>query len=578
MNGTPREHSLAPADHVLAWGLALATVVVLALTSQMGFTRDESFYFHAAHQYGGWFAELEDNIEAGQLRESFTQESVDRHWSYNPEHPVLVKTTFALSYRYLHAQTGWLSPSLAMRFPAFVFTGWLVAVMFLFTRRSFGSRGAALLAPVFLLTIPRFFFHAHLTCFDVPVTAVWVAFMYAYWRSLDSTGWAWLTGAMWGVALITKLNAFFLPLVLLAHWGLRAIGRGRVAPGGRLAVPPVPFALFAMALLGPVIFTAGWPRHWFDTWNRVAWYLQFHLNHEHYYIDYFGRALIRPPFPVDFPFVMTLVTLPVPLLVAFVGGSTSMGRDWIARLRARVPDPRGTGLLIALNILVPILVIARPSTPVFGGIKHWFPSLPFMCIVAAVGVVRLGAALRRRRDARTGDAQQGPAPAAIAMAALVIGTGAWETVGSHPYGTSHYNAVVGYYTGAADRLAMRQFWGYASRGALGWLDDNAPERARVHFQNTTPGAVDMYQREGWLREDIQYAWTIDSADYFLLHHQKSFEPLHYQVWDRFGTQAPVHTVTVNGVPVLSVYRNERRAERDARSAPRSVVAPQTGPD
>ena len=523
-------------------------MIVLANTADMGFTRDESFYFHAAREYAGWFHELEDNWDNGTLRESFTQASVDRHWGYNPEHPVLVKTTFALSGMILHDKLEWMSPSLAYRFPAMLFTGWLCAVMYLFALGWTRSRAVGVLAPLLLLTIPRFFFHAHLTCFDVPVTAVWVAFMYAYWRSIGSTKWAWVTGFMWGIALITKLNAFFLPFVLLLHWGIRATFASRVRADGRLKVPDVPFALFAMAIVGPIVFVLGWPRHWFDTWNRVLWYLRFHLNHEHYFVLYFGQSLIRPPFPVGFPFVMTAVTTPLATLLAWAVGSGLVLKDAWSNFRARIVDPRGTALLFALNIAIPFLIIARPSTPVFGGVKHWFPALPFLCIIGAWGIVRLAAAVANNRP--------GPALATtVLVGGCIVGAAAYETADSHPYGTAHYNALVGGISGAADQEAMRQFWGYAGRGALDWLNENAPEGSRIHFQNTTQGAVDMYRREGWLREDLRPAWSVETADFFLLHHQKSFAPLHYDVWERFGTRSPVFTVNLHGVPMLSVYEN-----------------------
>ncbi len=535
-------------DRLIALFIAAGTILVLAQTADMGFTRDESFYFHAAREYAGWFAEMGDNWENGELRESFTQQSVDRHWGYNPEHPVLVKTTFALSGMLFHQKLDWMSASLAYRFPAMVFTGWLCSVMYLFALGWTRSRTVGVLAPLLLMTIPRFFFHAHLTCFDVPVTAVWVAFMYSYWRSLDSTKWAWITGFMWGIALITKLNAFFLPVVLLAHWGMRAALMSRVTRDARVEVPKVPFALFAMAIVGPIIFVLGWPRHWFDTWNRVLWYLRFHLNHEHYFVLYFGHSLIRPPFPSSYPLVMTLVTTPLATLFAWAVGVSLVANDTFQQFRKNIVEERGTALLFALNIIVPVLVIARPSTPVFGGIKHWFPALPFLCIIGAWGIVRIGEMIADKQT-KTAVAIAG------VLGATAVGTAAYETADSHPYGTAHYNALVGSVSGAADRDGMRQFWGYAARGALDWLNENAEEGARVHFQNTTQGAVDMYKREGWLRDDIRSAWSVDIADYFLLHHQKSFAPLQYEVWERFQTQSPVFTVNLHGVPMLSVYQN-----------------------
>lgn len=543
-------HTPRPLDYALASLIAFGTIAVLFVTQDMGFTRDESFYFHAAEQYAGWFRELIANSKAGIIGESFTQANIDRHWSYNPEHPVLVKTSFALSGLLFHETLGWMSPSEAFRFPAFLFTGWLLVVVYLFTYRAWGSRAAAVLAPLLLMTLPRFFFHTHLTCFDVPVTTVWVAFIYAYWRSLDTTRWAWLAGAMWGVALITKLNAFFLPFVVLAHWGIGAARHIRVDRSLRITVPRVPLAWVAMATLGPLIFYVGWPRHWFDTLNRVLWYMRFHLHHEHYFVTFFGEALIRPPFPVEFPFVMTLVTTPIVHLLAFAVGAALLVWRWIAQRRAGEVDPRGTSLLIAMNILIPFLIIARPSTPVFGGVKHWFPALPFMCMVAAYGIVRVAASFDGRQRA-----------AALAlMAACALGVGARDTAHIHPYGTSYYSPIIGGITGAADRKATRQIWGYASRGALDWVNRNVPASARVHFHDSAWGAYAMYQREGLLRDDVRGVWSIEGSDYFLLDHDKAFEPEHYRMWHDYGTQSPVHTVTINGVPVISVYQRLEDAD------------------
>src|SRR5690554_6508137 len=189
----------------------------------MGFTRDEGFYFHAAAQYIGWFEELWKNLHAGELAASFTQANIDRHWGYNPEHPVLMKAAFALSHKIFFELLGWMSPSTAMRFPTMLTAGWLLSGVYLFGRQ-LGGRLAGLVAVGALLLQPRFFFHAHLACFDVAVAAMNFWVVYAYWRSLGSKGWAVTTGLLFGLALSTKLNAFFLPITLVMHWLLTHAG------------------------------------------------------------------------------------------------------------------------------------------------------------------------------------------------------------------------------------------------------------------------------------------------------------------------------------------------------------------
>ncbi|MFU8806903.1 MAG: ArnT family glycosyltransferase, partial [Bradymonadaceae bacterium] len=379
-------HRLSRWDWFWASALFIGATALFLSTMQMGFTRDEGFYFHAAGQYIGWFEDLWANLHSGALAESFTQANVDKHWGYNPEHPVLMKSAFALSHKIFHELLGWMSPSTALRFPTALTGAGLISVLYLFGRQLFG-RTAGFVAAGALLFQPRFFFHAHMACFDVPITFFWVATVYAYWRSYDSRRWVILTGVLFGLGLSTKLNAFFLPAVLGLHWFLvhfNQFGLERRLEGWRLKTPPVPKAFVSMAILGPLLFYALWPRHWFDTFARVKWYINFHLTHEHYFVDYFGMNLQIPPFPISYPWVMTAVTVPATILFASVIGLVyylrrrrvdGELRRWGLAIKARkLPvgpgfDARGSGVLLAINLIFPIALISMPDTPIFGGTK-----------------------------------------------------------------------------------------------------------------------------------------------------------------------------------------------------------------
>lgn len=583
--------SFAPIDRrdwLIGALIFLGTLTLLLSTTQMGFTRDESFYFHAAYDYVQWFEGLWDNLRAGKVGLSFTREVVDRHWSYNPEHPVLMKSLFALSYKLFYQKLQWLSLSDAMRLPTMVLSSWLVAMTYGFGRQLFG-RAAGLIGALALLLQPRFFFHAHLACFDAPIAAMSFAVIYAYWRALGEQGarrWVWLTGALWGLALATKLNAFFLPVLLVIHWLLTRwmeVGIVRDAQTKRLSVrlPSMPWALVSMALLGPLIFYMHWPRIWFETVKRVWWYMKFHLHHEHYLVDYFGQWLQHPPFPWSYPWVMTLVTVPAVTLVASGLGLVfwwhqrdvlARVKQWTHALKARAlppvaADPRGTGLLLAINFLFPIMLIARPSTPIFGGTKHWMPSMPYLSMMAGFGVV-FSAQLAWRWFARessgaTSEAGDGDAlpqtPSSRGQQALTLLLGAslllpaaWELRNNHPFGTSYYNAFIGSTQGAADRLMMRQFWGYGSRQALPWLNTHAKPSARVYTHNTTSWAFSDMQRDGLARKDLRIT-GLAGSDFTLYEHQRAFVYQLVQIWEEYGTRAPVYVVKVDGVPVVSVY-------------------------
>ena len=71
-------------DPVIAVALAAVYLIVLLVgLDQLGYARDEGFYFHAARSYQAWF-ELFASDPAAALS------SVDAHWSVNHEHPSLV--------------------------------------------------------------------------------------------------------------------------------------------------------------------------------------------------------------------------------------------------------------------------------------------------------------------------------------------------------------------------------------------------------------------------------------------------------------------------------------------------------
>ena len=550
-----RRHRLQALDLTIAFALFIAHLAFLVSTMDMGFTRDEGYYFHAAEDYQGWFTEWEENRAAGHGEDSFTMDNIGKHWDNNPEHPVLLKTLFGLSWHELAVERDWMAPTTAMRFPTALFAALLSAFLFLFFVEAFGARVGALFAVSALVFMPRYFFHSHLACFDSPMSTMWFMVMYAYWKSYNSRTWAWLTGLLFGIALITKLNAFFIPFALILHWALTGLRELKwVWSDGkrRLQIPKIPLAFVTMALLGPLIFYLGWPRHWFDTFNRIAWYISRHWNHEHYYVYYFGEALIRPPFSVAFPFVMTLITVPVITLLTGALGGASLGVEAITgRRKALGFDPRGTGILILINLLLPILIIARPTTPIFGGTKHWMHAMPWLCVLAGVGMVRVFSAVWGKRGT------WGSSPlrhVAMLVFALVLTVPLFHaTLYVHPNGTAYYNEVIGGVRGAADAEMMRQFWGYSTRSGLAFINETAESRSRIFPHNANGDAMHWYRQDGLLRQDLHDAWSPGHADYAFFNYQRAFVPVAQDIWSAMDTTAPMRVWTANGVPVFSIY-------------------------
>jgi len=313
---------------------------------------------------------------------------------------------------------------------------------------------------------------------------------------------------------------------------------------------------------------------WFDTYANFRWYLEFHLEHEHYMQVYFGEVLAYPPFPWGFPAVMTLLTVPLVTLALALAGGASWLFPWMRtkwhRLRQGEtlrsgPRPWGLGALLGIHAIYPILLIALPSTPVFGGTKHWLPAMPFICLIAGIGFDRMALSLSdicRIQQLRWRHAVSG------VLVVICLAPSVSATMHIHPQGTAYYNTLAGGASGAAEAGMQRQFWGYSTRQGLDYLNEHVPYGKTVYFHKCTRTSWDMYRKEGLIREDIKHIADIFDLDrleqrlkrtsHAVYHHQKDHDEYEVVIWRSYGTHLPVHQVIVDGVPMLSIYKNPRQ--------------------
>ncbi|MBI5495209.1 MAG: glycosyltransferase family 39 protein [Deltaproteobacteria bacterium] len=551
----------------IALALFVGTALLVGLTSEsVGFTRDEGYYFKAAEDYFGWFREWAAAWGRGDLGAPFSRAVIDRYWSYNHEHPVLMKALFGLSWGVLKEQWGLFSlHSTAFRFPAFLAAGLSVAFTYLLARE-FLRRSTSVVAALLWLSMPHAFWHMHLACFDVPVCAAHTWLVLTYVRGRHSWRGALVVGIAFGLGAAIKHNVLIVPGVLLIHWVMAEGSRVR-RDGAFLILPPVPLAFLSMAVLGPLVFLAHWPYLWPDIAARYGWYLGFHLNHEHYPILYFGELLTRPPFPHAFVYVMTAVTAPLALCVLMVlgtGMATYAGlrltwrryagrpADEVTRvgLTSRHGDPTGWGALLLLgNAAFPFALWIPDTTPIFGGTKHWMNAMPFLCILAAWA---LEEALQRARSAWQRAAAVPWARAWGLAAALTVLPGFIMSARVHPYGLSSYNELVGFARGAANVGFQRTFWGHEPRAVLPAINARTRERGSIHFGDTNYDDWRMYVRDALLRKDMGFSNTVAGAAVASVQPQGEFKDQWMDVVNSWATTRPHAVVHVDGVPLLTV--------------------------
>ncbi|HVU49493.1 MAG TPA: glycosyltransferase family 39 protein [Polyangia bacterium] len=603
-------------DRLVMALLALMTVTwLLAVEGRQGFGRDEGQYFRAGERYWGWFEELGHNIAAGHPGQSFTPQGLDRYWSDNaPDHPVVAKVLYGLSWRLFHRCTctgpaRYLHPipvrgrhitlplfkrdSTAFRFPAMLFAALLVSLVYRFCRR-FVAPPAAVAGAVLTLAQPHYFFHAQIACFDAPITTMAFAVGYAYWKSLRSARWGVLTGVVFGVALGTKHNAWLMPIFLAGHYVWMRRG-DLLGTDGRRRLPRVPLAFVSMVVIGPLVFLLHWPWLWQAPLLRTRAYVNRHLQHEHYNFEYLGRNWNAPvtdpslkPLRMTAPFVETLFTVPVTTLALSLVGAVvllrrrrgeAVGPDAEAETRpeetrASRPDwrrpgadvDRAPGAFLAVQIFGPLCVVALPATPIFGGVKHFMPAMPYIAVAAALGLDRLARVVRAALvapRARGSGATRARVDAAlpVALAALVCLPALVETRRSHPDGLSHYNLLAGGFAGGASLGMNRQFWGYSVLPMLPWVNGN-PDKSAMYWHDVISDALFMYKREGRLGLDVGDTGyglpAIDRSSVGILFYEKHWAGYEGEFWDAYGTTRPVYVREREGVPLIAAYQRGKR--------------------
>jgi hypothetical protein len=593
-------------DRIVTALLALTTITwLLATEGRQGFGRDEGQYMRAGERYWGWFEELGTNLAHGTLGRSFTRAGIDHYWSDNaPDHPAIMKTLYGLSWRAFHrchctGPTRSLHPipvpgrhitlplfareSTAFRFPAILFAGALVALVYRFAR-SLMPRPAAAAAAVLTVAQPHYFFHAPIACFDAPITTMAFAVGLAYWKSLRSPRWGIAAGVLFGIALGVKHNAWLMPLFLVPHylWMRRGDLRAR-------RLPRVPLAFVAMLVLGPPIFYLHWPWLWRDPIARTRAYVNRHLEHEHYNFEYLGLNWNRPPttagrklLRATAPFVETGLTVPVTTLAlaavgvvvllrrrkgdpivadgereapAASGDTTTPAPSW---LRPGADVDRAPGAFLLLQTLGPLAVLAVPSTPIFGGVKHFMTAMPYLAVLAGIGISTVVPALMTLLP---GAWSRWRAAAPAALAALFCLPAVVETRRSHPDGLGHYNLLAGGFAGGATLGMNRQFWGYAVEPMLDVIDRD-PARREMYWHDVISDAISMYRRDGRLSMQVGNTGFgeegIRRSQLGILFYEKHWAIYESWFWDSYGTTQPAFVRDREGVPLVTLYRRGGR--------------------
>jgi hypothetical protein len=223
-------------------------------------------------------------------------------------------------------------------------------------------------------------------------------------------------------------------------------------------------------------------------------------------------------------------------------------------LRPGADVDRAPGAFLFVQILGPMAVLALPSTPIFGGIKHFMPALPYLAVLAGVGLAWLARQLAAALPAARAQLRTlGPA----ALAVLVCLPALAETRRSHPDGLAHYNLLAGGFAGGASLGMNRQFWGYSVLPMLPMIDAARSDNSAMYWHDVIGDALSMYKRERRLSLEVGNTGFgedgIRHSRMGILFYEKHWAIYEGWFWTEYGTTRPAYVRAREGVPLVTLY-------------------------
>jgi 4-amino-4-deoxy-L-arabinose transferase-like glycosyltransferase len=463
----------------------LITFVLLAATSAgVGVVWDEPIYVEATERAARWFG----LIFSGQFGQAFEQYTFGISWGLVHEHPPLFRYVNALGWTLTR---DWLPAPLHHRIGSIAVAALTVGILVGVIWRVRGAR-TALFAAAALLSMPRIFFHMHLTVLDFPLAAMWIVGTLVFFNEVSKTPpvgsvavWrpslrsAFVIGAWIGLGLLTKINA----VLLLPFWGLWLLIYRR---SWRM------ITTFALSLLiGLAVLIAGWPWIWGNPLTGLWNWVQFFRVHFEIRQWFAGQLYVETPWTL--PWLILLIT--TPLLVWLMGLIGALvGRKHAENRRSGVLD-EWIGLHL-LGLAVVVGYYAFSPTPIHDQDRLLLPAFVHLAILSGEGFNRLWGWLGARLDR--------PLRGAVAqtsLAILLLLPGIVQNVRLHPYQLAYYGEVVGGVRGAA-RLDMETI--YFASTYVHFLPalNQLPANALVWVMPNSWDVLYYYQKVGLLRADL----------------------------------------------------------------------------
>lgn len=422
----------------------------------------------------------------------------------------------------------------------------LVFVVCFFAISTFGLF-AGLISFLSLITYPLFFAEGHFNIKDPALAAFFAGTLWTFYQSLVTKKVKWLIGTtiFLGMALGTKFNVLFLPLIVVVYLIYLTLSKQiSLSILKKFSLKHYLF-LFFVPLGSFLIFLISWPyllKNFPANLLNVLYYYKeigigANYQPENFYILGFNT------FPLQW------IIFTTPPLVLFL---TTVGIFAVFKQRKRA---LGVTVLWLIWFVVPIIRVSLPNTAIYGGIRQILEFLPAMALLSGLGAWQISYWLRKYKFTK-------------ALLLLFFLFPLIILIKMHPNQNVYFNFLIGGLKGATERNfpSWGNSFGNAYLQGIKWINEHAEYGAKLALIQGTPSNAPLI----FLRPDINYLVNgnedtpytyfsgIDKEGEYLM--ELTFNDTGKNFFYRWEYVEkfldPVYELKVDGVSILKIWKND----------------------
>lgn len=454
---------------------------------------------------------------------------VDTHWERYPPFAITLASFSSLIWsEWLHLTDSVSAHHLVVVF----FAALAVSATYAFGFELTGSVFLASCAAFILAGLPLFFGHSHVNIKDVPQTALFTLSLWLGVVALKQSARLpyIIAGFFWGLAMATKFNAVFVP-VILGIWHIAQ---------GKLKFSQKQFERYSMyVIVGIVVLCLFWP--WIII-NPVR-----HLQMIAQYIGEVGRGLpvlfggVRYAAGVDVPWwyapsFVALQTPPIILFLAIIGTIASILCRSAKTVRARS--------IVFVWIGVVFVRYVVPHMIIYNGARHVMEVLPAVALLAMFGIQWLLGMSARWMQKRVAQA--------ICIAVILVTLG-YPIFRLHPYEAQYFNMFAGDSKKVSETYDF-DYWGFS----VGELVAKANSVAK-HKDATVYVEWLNFPREYFPNNRLAFVQSeTEHADFVIIPNSRNFFDGAIVYWNTHGKV--ISTVVRNGTVIGYLFATDKNYE------------------